>query len=73
MVEELLPAFVSFMSEMDVGQRVMSGLDGLFDQFHSRELRCLAALFDVTRRAGTDNIFPCGFAAYAPGDNVVEG
>ena len=73
MVEELLPAFVAFMAEVDVGQRIVPGLNGLFYQRHAGDFRGLAALSDVARRTGTNDIFPGCFAAQAPGDDVVEG
>ena len=34
MVEELFPAFVSVVAEEDVDEGVVSGLDGLFNEFH---------------------------------------
>ena len=35
MVEELFPAFVALVAEMDVDERVVQGLDGLFDERHA--------------------------------------
>ena len=72
MVEELLPAFVSFMAEVDACQRVMSGFYRVLDKFHAGDFRSSAALFDVTGRAGTNDVFPRGFAAHGPGDYMVE-
>ena len=34
-VEELFPAFVSLVSEVDVDEGIVPGLDGLFDEFHA--------------------------------------
>ena len=34
-VEELFPAFVSLVAEVDVDERVVAGLDGLFDELHA--------------------------------------
>ena len=72
MVEELLPAFVAFVAEVDAGQRVMSWFDRVLDKFHTGDFRRSAALFNVARRAGTNDIFPRGFAAHGPGDYMVE-
>ena len=44
MVEELFPAFVALVAEMDVDEGVVAGLDGLFDEFHAGVFRGLAAL-----------------------------
>ncbi len=35
MVEELFPAFVSLVAEMDVDKGIVQGLDGLFDERHA--------------------------------------
>ena len=72
MVEELFPALVSVVAEVDVDERVVFGLDGFFDERHAGLLRHSAAFLDVTRRTRTNNILPDGFAAQAPRDNVVE-
>jgi len=71
-VEELFPASVSVVAEVDVDQGVVSGLDGLLDELHGGVLWGPAALLDVAGRAGTNNVFPDGFAAHTAGDNVVE-
>jgi len=34
-VEELFPAFVSVVAEVDVDEGVVPGLDGLFDECHA--------------------------------------
>ena len=47
MVEELFPAFVSVVAEMDVDERVVPGLDGLFDEFHAGIFQGFAAFFDI--------------------------
>ena len=72
MVEELFPAFISVMAEVDMGHRIVPGFYGLFGQLHPGGFWCLAALFDVTRRACTDDIFPGCFATQAARDDVVE-
>ncbi len=72
MVEELFPASVSVVAEVDVDERVVAGLDGLFDEFHAGMFYGLAAFFDVTGRAGTNDVFPGCFTAQAARDYVVE-
>ncbi len=72
MVEELFPAFVSVVTEVDVDEWVVPGLDGLFNEFHAGMFRGMAAFFDVAGRAGTNDVFPGRFAAQAPWDYVVE-
>ena len=39
MVEELFPASVSVVAEVDVDERVVPGLDGLFNEFHGYGVR----------------------------------
>ena len=72
MVEELFPTLISVVPEMDVGERVVSGSGGFFDQLHAGVLRAPAAFPDVAGRAGTDDIFPDRFAADTSRDYVVE-
>jgi hypothetical protein len=71
-VEELFPASVAVVAEVDVDERVVSGLDGFSCKLHPGMLWNLAAFLDVTRRAGAHYIFPYCFAAHSPRDNVVE-
>ncbi len=72
MVEELFPASVSVVAEVDVDEGVVAGLDGLFDELHTGMFWGMAAFFDVTGRAGTNDVFPGRFAAQAARDYVVE-
>ncbi len=72
MVEELFPAFVSLVAEMDVDEGVVAGFDGLFDERHAGMFRGLAAFFDVAGGTGTNDVFPGCLAAQAAGDDVVE-
>ena len=58
MVEELLPAAITLVAEMNVNERIVPRLDGLLDQLHPGVLRSPAAFFDVAGCAGTNNIFP---------------
>ena len=73
MVEELFPASVAMVAEVDVDEGVVARSNGLFDELHVGFLWGSAALLDVALGAGTDDVFPDGLAAHAPGDNVVEG
>ena len=73
MVKELLPAFVAVVAEVDMGQWIMPAFDGIFYESHSGDFWCPAALFDVARRTGTNDIFPRGFTAQAPGNDMVQG
>ncbi len=72
MVEELFPAFVSVVAEVDVDEGVVPGLDGLFDELHAGMFYGMTAFFDVTGRTGTNDVLPGCLAAQAAGDNVVE-
>ena len=71
-VEELFPAFVSLVAEMDVDQGVVSRFGGLFDQAHAGVSWRIAALFDVAGGAGADNVLPGRFSAGAARDYVIE-
>ena len=72
MVEELFPASVSVVAEVDVDEWVVSWLDGLLNELHPGVLWSLAAFLDVAGCAGAHNIFPDSFAAHTPWDDVVE-
>lgn len=72
MVEELFPAFVAVVAQMNVDEGVVSGSGGFFDQTHAGVLRGSAALPDVAGRAGADDVFPDCLAADAARDHVVE-
>ncbi len=72
MVEELLPASVALMSEVDVDERIVPGPDGLSDKLHPGVLRSSAAFFYVALGAGAHYISPDRFTAHTPGDDVVE-
>jgi len=71
-VEELLPASIAGLAEVDVDHRIVSGLDGFLDKRQSGLFRHSASLFDVAVGAGADDIFPVRFAAHTAGDDVVE-
>ena len=58
MVEELLPASVTLMAQVNMNERIVLWLDGLLDKRHSGLPGGPAAFFHVTFRAGTNYIFP---------------
>ncbi len=72
MVEKLFPASVAVVVQVDVDERIVPGLDGLFNKLHSCGFRSLASFFDVAFGAGTDYVFPGCFAAHTPRDDMVE-
>ena len=72
MVEELLPAVVALMSEVNVNERIAFWLDRFLDKCHAGVFGGSAALFHIAFGAGTDHIFPNWFSAHTPGNNVVE-
>ena len=57
-VEELLPASVAVVAEVNVDEWIMSGLYGFFDECHSGVLWSSAAFLDITGCAGTHYVFP---------------
>ncbi len=57
-VEELLPATVARMAEVDVDKRIAFRLDGLSDKGEAGLLWGSASLYHVTICAGADHIFP---------------
>jgi len=71
-VEELLPASVAMVAEMDVDKGIVPGPDWLSDKLHPGALWSSPTLFDIALGAGADNIFPDRFAAHTPGDYMVE-
>jgi len=72
-VQELFPAPVSLMAEVNVDEGIMPGFGRFLNEGHTGLFWGSAAFPDVAFRAGTDDVFPGGFAARASWDNVVEG
>lgn len=72
MVEELFPASVAVVAEVDVDKGVVPWSDGLSNKLHPGVLWSSATFFDVAGCAGTNNVFPDRFAAHTPGDYMVE-
>ncbi len=73
MVEELFPASVSLVSEVDVYEGIVPGPDGFFDELHAGVPGGSSAFSDVAGGAGADYVFPVCLSANAAGDDVVEG
>ena len=73
MVEELFPASIAVVAEVDVDEGIVSGPNGLLDEFHAGVLWRPAAFLDVTGGAGTHDVAPGGLAAQRSRDHVVEG
>ncbi len=72
MVEELFPASVAVVAEVDVDEWVVPGLDGLSNELHPGVLWSLAAFFYVAGCAGANNVLPDSFASHTPWYDVVE-
>ncbi len=72
MVEELFPASVAVMAEVDVDERVVPGLDRLSNKLHPCVFWSSAAFLDIVGCAGTNNIFPDSFASHTAWYDVVE-
>ena len=73
MVEELLPTSVAIITEMDVDEGIVFGLDGLFNEFHAGFPWHSPAFFNVTRGTGTNDVPPGGLPSLRSRDHVVEG
>ncbi len=72
MVEELLPALVAVVTQVDVDERIMLRFNRLFNKLHTGAAGDSAALPDVAGGTCANNIFPRRFAAHGSRDNVVE-
>ncbi len=72
MFQELLPASVARMAEVDVDERIAFRLDGFLDKSQAGLLWSSASLYHITFCAGADHIFPIRFSAHTARDNVVE-
>jgi len=57
-VEELLPAVVALMSEVNMDKRIAFWLDGFLDELESGLFGRSAAFFHIAFRAGANHIFP---------------
>ena len=73
MVEELFPALVPAVAEMNVDERILFRLYGFLYKVHPCVLWSSTAFVNVAFGAGTDYVFPNRLAAHTSGNNVVEG
>ena len=71
-VEELLPAVVALMAEVNVNERIAFWLNRFLDKCHTGVFGSSAAFFYIAFGAGTNHISPDWFAAHTTGNNVVE-
>jgi len=72
-VEELLPASVTLVAEVNVDERIAFWLDRFLDKSQARLPWCATTFFDIAFRTGTNNILPNRFAAHTSWDDVVKG
>jgi hypothetical protein len=72
-VEELLPAFVTRLAEVNVDKQIMLRPGGSADEGQACLFWSSAAFFHVAFSTGADHILPARFSACAARDNVVEG
>ena len=70
--QELLPASVSVVAEVDVDKGTMAWFDGLLDELHARLFRCPTTFPDVTSCACADDVFPDSTASHASRNHVIE-
>jgi len=57
-VEELLPAMITFVAEMNMNQGISPRPFRFSDEGHTGLLRSFAAFSDITGGAGTNNVIP---------------
>ena len=73
MVEELFPASVAFVGQVDMDNRVAAGLDGFSNQHHAGLCGGAAAFFDIAFQTCADDITPYRQSAQSAGDYMVQG
>jgi len=71
-VEELFPALVSLVPEVDMNERIPLGLERLSDKFHTGPFRSPSPFLSITACTRTYDIRPLGFATHTPGDNMIQ-
>lgn len=72
MVEELFPASVPLVAKVDMDERIVLRLDGFLDERHAGLSWHSPTFPDVARGTSTNDVFPSGFTAESPWDDVVE-
>ena len=58
MIEELLPASVSLVAEVDTNEGVVAGFDGFLDEVHACVAWGASSFFYVAGGARTNNVLP---------------
>jgi hypothetical protein len=71
-VEELLPASVAVVVQVDVDEGIVPWLGWLFNKLHSCGFWSSTSFSDVALGTGADYIVPGCFAAHTPRDDMVE-
>jgi len=71
-VEELLPALVSLVAEVDVYEGVFFRFYGSLDEGQASLFWRSATLFDITFGAGADDICPARLSSHTSRNDVVE-
>ena len=72
MIEELFPASIAMVVQVDVDQGIVLWLDWLFNKLHSCGFRSSTSFSDVTIGTGADYVLPCCFAAHTSWDDMIE-
>ncbi len=72
MVDELFPASIAVVVQVNVDEGVVPGFDWFFNKLHLCGLRSSASFFNIAFGAGTDYVFPCCFAAHTSRDDMVK-
>lgn len=72
MVQELLPASVAFVGQMDVDDRVVFGFYRFPDEFHPCLCGGTPTFFDIAFQTCADDIAPCGSTTDSAGDDMVQ-
>ena len=73
MIQELLPALVARMSQMDMDEGIASGFLGLPDEFHMGLGRRSSPLLGITANACADDVSPDGLPPHAARHHVIKG
>ncbi len=72
MVQELFPAPVARVPQMDMDERITVRFSGLSDEFHFGLYRGSSPFFGIAANTGTYDVLPHGFSPHAPGKHVIE-
>ncbi len=72
MVEELLPAAITMMTQEDMHKGIVPGLYGLSKKCHGSLPGRSAGFFHIALSTCTDNIFPNSLSAHTPWNDMVK-